>query len=222
MENHPKASIESYWKQPESDNNVIYLFTRHISLKQFQLLLHRVKIFSRVPNSNPTGRPGVPETYQYLDEWSDLQQQALADMYIPGTHVAVDECVVGFTGQSKLKTTIPNKPTPTGFKVWVVAERGLFLYWIWHIPGKGPVGILRKPESAKINLNPTQKVVTHLLGLLPKAAYYVFLNNLFSSPKLFIILRESGIGASGIARINSGIFKELIEEKNYLDHKPWG
>ena len=64
------------------------------------------------------------------------------------------------------------------------------------------MGIRKKPESAGINLNPTQKVVTYLLGLLPKAAYHVFLNNLFSSLKLFVILRESGIGALGITRAN--------------------
>ena len=85
------------------------------------------------------------------------------------------------------------------------------------------MGIRKKPESAGINLNPTQKVVTYLLGLLPKAAYHVFLDNLFSSPNLFVILRESGIGASGTARANSGIFKELVEEKKHPDpSKPWG
>ena len=107
----------SYWKRPESDSSVVYLFTRYMSLRRFQLLLRRVKVFSRVPDSNPIGRPGVPETYQHLDEWSDLQQQALADIYIPGSHITVDEYIMGFTSYSKLKTTILNKPTPIGFKV---------------------------------------------------------------------------------------------------------
>ena len=74
MENHPEASTTSYWKQPELDNSVIYLFTRQMLLRRFELLLRRVKIFSRVPDSNSTGQPGVPETYQRLEEWSDLQQ----------------------------------------------------------------------------------------------------------------------------------------------------
>ena len=71
MENHPEASIELYWKEPESDSSVIYLFTRYISLRRFQLLLRRVKVFSRVLGYS-VSRPGVPETYQRLDEWSDL------------------------------------------------------------------------------------------------------------------------------------------------------
>ena len=99
-------------------------------LRRFQLLLRRVKIFSRVGQGAGQGqgtRTTIPETYYRLDEWSDLQQQALADIYIPGSHITVDECVVGFTGGSVLKTTIPNKPTPTGFKVWAVTEKGLIL-----------------------------------------------------------------------------------------------
>ena len=76
---------------------------------------------------------------------------------------------MGFTGKSLLKTIIPNKLTLIGFKVWVVVERGLFLYWIWYVLGKGPVGIRKKPELAKINLNVTQKVVTYLLRLFVTA-----------------------------------------------------
>ena len=100
----------------------------------------------------------------------------------------------------------------------------MFIRWIWHIPGRGPVGILKKLELDEINLNPTQKVVTHLVGLLPEdVPYHVFLDNLFSSPKLFIVLRNLGIGALGIARVNSGIFQELVQEKKSQDpNKPWG
>ena len=104
-------------------------------LRRFELLLRRVKISSRASGSDSTRASGsatrarttLPRTYQRLQEWSDLQQQALADIYIPGSHIAVDECVIGFTGRSTLKTTIPNKPTPTGFKVWVVTQNGIFL-----------------------------------------------------------------------------------------------
>ena len=86
----------------------------------------------------------------------------------------------------------------------------MFIRWIWHIPSRGPVGILKKPESAEINLNPTQKVVVYLIQLLLELGYHVFLDNLFSSPKLFIVLRKIGNSALGTARINSGIFHELV------------
>ena len=110
---------------------------------------------------------GVPTTYQRVDEWSDLQQDTLAKIYIPGSHVAVDECVMEYTARSTLTTTILNKSHPTGFKVWVIAERGLFLRWIWHMLGKGPVGIAKR-AATEIHLNPTQQVVVHLASLLPR------------------------------------------------------
>jgi hypothetical protein len=64
-----------------------------------------------------------------------------------------------------------------------------------------------------------------LVNLLPTATYHVFMDNLFSSPKLYRILRQRGIAATGTARINSGINAELVEHKKQ-DNKgklqwPW-
>ncbi|KEY74408.1 hypothetical protein S7711_10278, partial [Stachybotrys chartarum IBT 7711] len=105
-----------------------------------------------------------------------------------------------------------------GFKVWVIAQRGYFLGWVGHRPHSkyGPAG---KPPQAlrgskkKPALNPTQSVVPFLLKKLPSASYHVFLDNLFLSPQLFSELRDEGHGATGIARTNCGIFKQLVEAK---------
>jgi hypothetical protein len=39
----------------------------------------------------------------------------------PGRDLAVDEIIVRFEGRSKETTTVPNKPIPTGYKVWGAA-----------------------------------------------------------------------------------------------------
>jgi hypothetical protein len=56
--------------------------------------------------------------------------------------------MVRFEGRAKETTTVPNKPIPTGFKVWGVAQRGFLLAWNWHIPGEknGPVGVKTPKE----------------------------------------------------------------------------
>lgn len=38
---------------------------------------------------------------------------------------------------------IPSKPTPEGFKIWVLANQGYILDWLWHAKGdkKGPVDL---------------------------------------------------------------------------------
>jgi hypothetical protein len=61
----------------------------------------------------------------------------------PGRDVLVNKAIIGFKGNAKEATTIPNKLTLTSFKVWCAANQGFFLLWIWHIlgEGNGPVGV---------------------------------------------------------------------------------
>lgn len=169
----------------------------------------------------------------------------------------MDEGTIRYTGRNSQVTYIPGKPTDTGFKVWVVAQLGLFLRWIWHQQGAGhgPVGVDRSKrrrtaaqrrrggrgrrrgkvsrereagEADKVEevihvltddgdkviaLNSTQSVVIAYINLLLKSTYHVFVDNLFSSPGLFLSLRQHGHGATGTARPNCGIFKELADYK---------
>ena len=106
----------------------------------------------------------------------------------------MDEIIVRYEGRAKETTTIPNKPTPTGFKVWGVAQRGFLILWNWHIPGdkNGPVNVKTPQElggtkKAGNGGNKTQAVVLHLIKQLsepPKgSSYHVFLDNLFISTR---------------------------------------
>ncbi|EXL65980.1 hypothetical protein FOPG_17827 [Fusarium oxysporum f. sp. conglutinans race 2 54008] len=49
--------------------------------------------------------------------------------------------------------------------------------------------------------------------MLPKQIYHVFVDNLFSTPPLFRELRDHGYGATGTARPNCGIHKDLKRDK---------
>jgi hypothetical protein len=77
--------------------------------------------------------------------------------------------------------------------------------------------------------NKTAATVPFLLQLLPSrpldSPYVVWLDNLFSSTKLFAYLRELGYGATGTARTNSGICADFVARKQ-IDKKkdsiPWG
>jgi len=48
-------------------------------------------------------------------------------LYVAGSNLAVDEAMVRFIGWLVEKTTVPSKPTPVGYKVWVLALSGYFL-----------------------------------------------------------------------------------------------
>jgi hypothetical protein len=120
-----------------------------------------------------------------------------------------------FEGRAHKATTIPGKPIPTGFKIWVIAQSGYFLRWIWHYKGKkgGLVGVkvpkeLGYSKKPKREGNKTAAVVLHLLGLLPypiHGRYHVYLNNLFVSDVLIKYLRSRGWAATGTCQKDSGI-----------------
>jgi len=135
--------------------------------------------------------------------------------------------MVRFTGRSHDIITIPSKPIPTGYKGWAVAQKGFILSWLWHSKGSGPVGIKKIPKV--LRKNKTAATVPHLLDLLPKrprdSPYIVWLDNLFSSTKLFEYLRDQGYGATSTARINSGICADFVAKKQVDQKKDnilWG
>jgi Transposase IS4 len=149
--------------------------------------------------------------------------------------LAVDEIIVRYEGRAKETTTVPGKPTPTGFKVWAVAQRGFLILWNWHIPGEknGPVGV-RTPRELGGTIrdgnrgNKTQAVVLHLINRLPKppqgSGYHVFLDNLFVSTRFVEYARSQGVGITGTCRDKGGINKELLKLKKMdkRDVIPWG
>jgi hypothetical protein len=149
--------------------------------------------------------------------------------------LAVDEIIVRFEGRAKETTTVPNKPTPTGFKVWGAAQRGFLIVWNWHIPGQknGPLGVRTPRELGGIikagnGGNKTQAVVLHLLNRLPKppqgSGYYVYLDNLFVSTRFIQYARSKGVAVTGTCRDTGGVIQELLDlkKKDKKDVIPWG
>ena len=46
-------------------------------------------------------------------------------------------------GRAPEIVNIPTKPIPKGFKIWVLANKGYILNWLWHVKGDkvGPVNL---------------------------------------------------------------------------------
>jgi hypothetical protein len=139
--------------------------------------------------------------------------------------------MVRYTGRSTATTVVKGKPTPLGFKIWVIAQEGFFIRWLWHFKGSNYHALSRGPRrkrgrpstqereaaskeaAALTQLGNTQGVVISLCDMLPKQTYHVFVDNLFSTPPLFRKLRDHGYGATGTARPNCGIHKDLKRDK---------
>ncbi|KJZ68196.1 hypothetical protein HIM_11540 [Hirsutella minnesotensis 3608] len=213
---HRETRVQDHWKTSTVDSMVpIHPILQYMSFNRFFLLQRHIRISDSTSISY-----GLPTPYAQVNEWAEHIQQASLALCQLGTCLAIDECIVGYTGRSKQTVTIPNKPTPTGFKVWVIAQAGYFIRWFWHQPSNalGPAaGKKRKRATgtakSSISLNPTQSVVVALVKQLPEQTYHVFFDNLFSSPNLLKALRQLGIGATGTARINCGFYQPFVEAK---------
>ena len=120
------------------------------------------------------------------------------------THLAVDETIQRFMGRAKEIVNIPTKPEPEGFKIWVLANCGYVLDWLYHCKGvdKGPVD-LNNFFTKKLGFSKTQAVVLNLLsqhGINDDFQHIVWLDNLFTSSRLLTQLEDDGFGAAGTVR----------------------
>ncbi|KAK7592463.1 hypothetical protein V3481_007079 [Fusarium oxysporum f. sp. vasinfectum] len=217
---HREISIKDHWKSPSlGDQRPLHSIIKFMPLRKFELITRYFRTFDYT-KLDVRDESDLPKTFQAAEEWSDHIQRVSTELYSPGTNLTVDECMIPFTGRSKETTVVKNKPTPVGFKVWVIAQQGFFLQWLWHVkasPYKAVIVELPTPMPygkkgklrTEIPLNNTQSVVVHLLKRLSTQTHHVFTDNLFSSPQLFRLLRQLGHGATGTARPNCGITTEM-------------
>ncbi|KAF6518527.1 hypothetical protein HZS61_002605 [Fusarium oxysporum f. sp. conglutinans] len=217
---HRELTIEDHWKAPSlGDQRPLHSIIKFMPLHRFQLIMRYIRTFDYT-KLDVSDEGDLPKTFQAAEEWSNHIQKVSAELYLPGTNLTVDECMIPFTGRSKETTLVKGKPTPVGFKVWVIAQQGYFLQWLWHVkasPYKAVTVELPTPQQrgkkgklrTEVPLSNTQSVVVHLLKRLSTQTHHVFTDNLFSSPQLFRLLRRLGYGATGTARPNSGITTEI-------------
>ncbi|KAF4963096.1 hypothetical protein FSARC_8869 [Fusarium sarcochroum] len=221
---HREISIKDHWKAPSlGDQRPLHMITKFMPLRKFELITRYFRTFDYT-KLDVSDERDLPKTFQAAQPRSEHIQNTSAELFIPGTNLAVDECMIPYKGRSKETTIVKNKPTPCGFKVWVIAQHGFFLRWLWHVKGSPYKAVvvnlpLPKKQGKKgkakttVPLSNTQSVVFYLCNMLPKATYHVFTDNLFSSPNLFRALREAGYGATGTARPNCGISTKLKKAK---------
>lgn len=106
-------------------------------------------------------------------------------------HVSVDEMMIPFSGNTKIKQFVKGKPNPEGVKVFVLASQiGMVLDFIVY-QGKGTL-----PPNSIDEFGVGGNVVIHLSqSLLP--GHHIFFDRFFTSPKLMKCLLEKGFYSTG-------------------------
>ena len=137
----------------------------------------------------------------------DALNKASSENFTLGRNVSVDESMIGTKARISFLQYLPAKPTKWGVKVWVLSDSHTgYIYKFKIYTGKD--------EEYGTENGLAYNVVMELMSDLTGVGHYLYTDNFYSSPKLFVDLAEKGIYASGTVRSNRRNFpKELAPVK---------
>jgi Transposase IS4 len=148
-----------------------------------------------------------------LDPLATHIQTISRSICIPSSNISIDEMIARFSGRSAHTVRIKNKPTPEGYKILSLCDAGYTYTFIFTSR------IQNQPEVQQVsNLSKVGCEVYHLVSQLPRnKSFNIYMDNYFTSIKLFKYLRENNIGACGTVRKNSANFPQILKVDKKLD-----
>ena len=210
---YKSAEIEDFWNTQPEKGPVHERLRKAISLVRWQQI-------DRFFHISPPQKPGVSHSekpFDKIEPLNDHLRQLFKRYWATGIYLAVDETIQRFMDRAKEIVNIPSKPTPEGFKIWVLANAGYVLDWLYHAKGDklGPVD-LDDFWIEDLGFSKTQGVVFDLVkqyGIADTFRHIIWLDNLFTSARLLKQLKQEGFGAAGTIRIQ----KTAREEKEEIE-----
>ena len=206
---HLESRTPEFWNNDPLKGPIHEQVSKHISLNRWQ----QIDRYLHVSKPHPVGHKETP--FAKLEPLSEMLRQGFKKYWKAGTHLAVDESIQRFMGRAKEIVNIPSKPTPEGFKIWVLANEGYVLDWLYHAKGsskdEGPQD-LDDFWTKWLGFTQTQAVVLDLLAqdnVAKDHSHIVWLDNLFTSARLLSQLDSEGFGAAGTVRTTSTSREEM-------------
>lgn len=150
-----------------------------------------------------------------MDPLTEHLKGAFRTCWAPGPHLTIDETIQRFTGRAAEIVNIPSKPIPEGHKIWVLADFGYVIDFLFHAkgskPSQGPIG-LKKTWTEVEGFLKTESVVLELAQRLNPVPFWhiLWLDNLFTSERLLTRLKLLGFGGAGTVG-TAHTERELIE-----------
>jgi len=143
-------------------------------------------------------RPDPGEEYDRL--WKirtvfDTLNQAYPKFYNPSEHLAVDKVIVKFQGRVIFRQYIPKKRKCFGIKIYKLCDESGYTYDTRVYLGKDS-------RSATDDMTATHAIVRHLTCRDEGLGNKLFMDNFFSSPRLFDDLLRCKIHSCGTVRPN--------------------
>src|SRR3954453_7439488 len=157
----------------------------------------------------------VPPTFWYskVDPLMTHIQAVSKSICIPSSNVSIDEMIARFSGRSVHTVRIKNKPTPEGYKIFSLCDAGYTYAFFFTSRIQNQPEVQQMPGLSKVG-----NEVFHLVSQLPKnKSFNIYMDNYFSSIKLFKYLREKKIGACGTVHKNSANFSQILKVNKKLE-----
>jgi len=141
--------------------------------------------------ANNSQRPDEVEEYDWL--WKlgavfDTPKEAYVKFYNPSEHLAVDEVIVKFKGWVIFRQYIPKKRNRFGIKIYKLCDESWYTYDMRVYLGKDS-------HSATDNMTAKHATVRHLTCRVEDLGHKMFMDNFFSTPKLFDDLERCEINS---------------------------
>jgi hypothetical protein len=156
--------------------------------------LHILRFLHFADNSE---RPEQEEEYDRL--WKlqtvfDTLNLAFAKFYNPSENLAVDEVIVKFNGRVIFRQYIPKKTKGFGIKIYKLRDKSVYTYMSVYL-GKDS-------RSTSDDMTATHATVRHLKRRVEGIGHKLFMDNFFSSPRLFDDLETRKINSCGTVQPN--------------------
>ena len=179
-----KDTLHDYWSRLKLMHNPFY--GEPMTRDRF---LHILRFLHFVDNS---GRPDPGEEYDRL--WKirtifDTLNQAYPKFYNPLEHLSVDEVIVKFHGRVIFRQYIPKKRKRFGIKIYKLCDELGYTYM--------KVYLGRDSRSATDDMTATHATVRYLTCRVEGLGHKLFMDNFFSSPRLFDDLLRRKIHSCG-------------------------
>ena len=194
-----KPTIRSYW-------NEFWLtytpFNSIMSRNRFELIqtfLH----FNNTELQVLRGQRGFNPLFK-IQPLLDIVDPTYMQVYGPRRELSLDESMVKFKGRIFFRQYLPAKPTRWGIKEFILAEAKTG-YALKSIVYTGKTSFQR---TAGVGLS--EQVVLDLPEGFEDKGHKVYMDSFYSSPSLFLKLKEKNIGACGTVNCNrKGMPQEL-------------